>query len=254
MFSANAAIDARYDELLRALTEIAMQRGFGEPVEVAIETRRNILRAIEREKSEKLNRWHYQQFKEKSWKKVPLRPTVEWAIVLVRRAAIEHRSLKFGIQPRLNRQQAIDHATSITLAELGPVERRAVEILCGARPKSKKNHVEDRAVRLAAVVNRDWFSANKCAGRSRGSHSFKRIEVGECFSYDVPLSITEVISAVMPSIDDLAGMSNRACIPVLPALVAAVQITLSGASRESIARLAMRVRAAGRELEKPLAE
>ena len=248
----NAAIDARHDELLRALAEIAKQRDFGEPLEVAIETQRGILRAILRKKSEKLNTLSYQRFKKKSWKKDPLRPTVQWATILVRRAAIEHRSLKLGV-PRLNRQEAINHATSITLAELRPVERRAVEILCGGQPKSTKNLVEERAVRLAHAVNRVWFSANKRAGRSRGTPSFKGIKIGQVSLYDVPLSMTEAIAAVMPLIDDLAGMSNRACIPVLPALVPAVQICFPGASRDSIARLATRVRAAGRKLEKPLA-
>jgi hypothetical protein len=250
MPSVNAEIDARHKLLRDALAEIAKQRDFGKPVEVADETKRDILRAILRKKSEKLNTLSYQRFKEKSW--VPLRPTAEWAIILVRRAAIEHRSLKLGV-PRLNRQKAINHATSITLAELRPVEGRAVEILCGGRPKSTKNRVEERAVTLATAVNRVWFSANKCAGRSRGIPSIKGIKIGQVSLYEVPLSMTEVIAAVMPLIDDLAGMPNRACIPVLPALVAAVQISLPAASRDSIARIATRARAAGRKLEKPLA-
>ena len=65
MLSVNAAIDARHDELLRALTEIAKQRRLDQPVESADESKRTILRAIQRAKSEKLNTWHYQQFKEK---------------------------------------------------------------------------------------------------------------------------------------------------------------------------------------------
>ena len=112
--------------------------------------------------------------------------------------------------------------------------------------------MEERAVRLATAVNRVWFSANKRAGRSRGTSSFKGIKIGQVSLYDVPLSMTEAIAAVVPLIDDLAGMSNRACIHVLPALVPAIQICLPGATRDSIARLATRVRAAGR-LEKPLA-
>src|SRR5262249_34544732 len=98
---------------------------------------------------------------------------------------------------------------------------------------------------------RDWPSVNKCAGPSQGP-SFKGIAIGQTSLYDVPLSTTEVIAAVMPLIDDLAGMSNRARVPVLPALVAAVQVSHPGASRDSIARLATRVRG-GKKLEKPLA-
>ena len=171
----------------------------------------------------------------------------------MRRAANEHRFLGLSIQPRLNREQIIKNSTSRTRPKLRPVERRAVQILRGATLKSKKNFLEERAEELANVVKRDWFSANKCAGRSRGTPSFKGIKIGQVSLYDVPLSMT-AIASVMPLIDDLAGMSNRAFIPVLPALVAAIQIDLPGASRHSIARIATRVRAAGRKLEKPLAE
>jgi hypothetical protein len=246
MLLVNAAIDARHDELLRALTEIAKQRGLDEPVERANDSKRTILRAIERAKSEKLNAWHYQQFKEKTW--IPLRPTIKWANILVRRAANEHRFLGLSIQPGLNREEIIKNSTSKTRPKLRLVERRAVQILRGARLKSKKNFLEERAEELANAVKRDWFSANK---RPRVASSCKRIEI-RGHSYQVPLSVTEVIAAVMPSIEDLAGASNERCIPVLRALVAAVQIALPGASRDSIARIATRVRAAGRK--KPLAE
>jgi hypothetical protein len=248
MLSVNAAIDAHHDELLRALAEIAKQRGLDEPVERANESKRTILRAIQNAKSEKLNAWHYQQFKEKTW--IPLRPTVKWANILVRRAANEHRFLGLSIQPRLNREEIIKSSTSRTRPKLRPVERRAVQILRGARLKSKKNFLEERARRLANAVNRDWFSANK---RPRGASSCKRIEI-RGHSYHVPLSVAEVIAAVTPSINDLAGTSNKGCILVWRALLAAVQIALPGASRDSIARIATRVRASGRKLEKPLAE
>jgi hypothetical protein len=250
MLSVSIALHARDNELLCALAEIAKQRGLDEPLECANDSKRTILRAIERAKSKKLNAWHYQQFKEKTW--IPLRPTVKWANTLVRRAANEHRFLGLSIQPRLNREEIIKNATSRTRPKLRPVERRAVQILRGARLKSKKNFLEERAEELANAVKRDWFSANKGPGRPRGASSCKRIEIRD-HSYQVPLSVTEVIAAVMPSIEDLAGASNERCIPVLRALVAAVQIAVPGISRDSIARIATRVRAAKRKLEKPSA-
>jgi hypothetical protein len=257
MASANIALDDRAyhpdDELFCALVEIAAQRGLGEPVECANYIRRNILRAIQRTKTEKLNAWSYQRFKKKSWNRVPLRPTVEWATILVRCAAAEHRSLGLSIQPRLSREETIKNATSITFVELRPYERRAVEILRGSKPKSKKNVVEVRAVALATAVNRDWFSANRDAGRPRGIKSSNGIKI-KGHSYQVPLSVTEVIATVRPLIDDFAGAShNNGCISVLGALAAAVKFVLPGASRDSIARIATRVKAGGRKLEKPLA-
>jgi hypothetical protein len=246
MLSVNIELDPRHKELRCALVEIATRRGLDESDERVDDSERKILRAIRRAKSEKLNAWHYQRFKEESWK--PLRPTIKWANILVRRAANEHRSLGLSVQPRLNREEIIKSSTSRTRPKLRPVERRAVQILRGARPKSKKNVVEARAVALAAAVNRDWFSANKAPGRPRGASSCKRIEERDNL-YQVPLSVTEIIAAVMPSIEDLAGASNEPRISVLRALVAAVQIEFPGISRDSIARIATRVRAAKRKLE-----
>src|SRR5262245_10741501 len=120
MLSANIALDALHNELLCALVEIAKRRGLEEPLERVNDSERKILRAIERRKTEKLNAWSYQRFKEKTW--IPLRPTVKWANILVRRAANEHRSLRLSIQPRLNREEIIKSSTSRTRPKLRPVE------------------------------------------------------------------------------------------------------------------------------------
>ena len=111
-----------------------------------------------------------------------------------------------------------------------------------------------KAIALATAVNRDWFSTNRNAGRPRGANSSKGIEI-RGYSYHIPLSITEVIAAVRPFIDDLAGASNiKDCIPVLRALVAVVELVIPAASCELIARIATRVKADRRNLENPLAE
>ena len=253
MLSVNIELDAHHNELRCALVEIAARRGLDEPDERADDSKRKILRAIRRAENEKLNAWRHQRFKEESWKKVPLKPTVRWAIILVRGATNEHPSLKLSVQPRLNREEAIKNATSITYLDLTRIERRAVEILCGSRPKSKKNVVETKAISLANAVRRDWFSAKRSAGRPRGANSRNGIKI-RGHSYQVPLSMAEVIATVRPLIDDLVGAANnRGRIPGFRALVAAVQIAIPGASRDSIARIATRVKAGGRELEKPLA-
>ena len=257
MPSESIAFDARdnelrYNELRCALVEIAKQRGLDEPLERADDTKRTILRAIERARSEKLNAWSYQQFKEESWKKVPLEPTVRWAIILVRGATNEHPSLKLSTQQRLNREEAIENATSITRLDLGHIERRGVEILCGSRPKSKKNVVETQAIAIVNVVKRDWFSTKKSAGRPRGAISRKGIKIRDN-SYQVPLSISEVIATVKPLIDDFAGaLNNTARIPAFRPLVAAVQFVIPGASGDSIARIATRLKAGGRKVGEAL--
>jgi len=124
---------------------------------------------------------------------------------------------------------------------LNPVEKLAVELLCGRKRKPRKNSLEKRAEQLAKAVQHDWFSPIKRIGRHPGTDSRKGIAEGNW--YDVPLSASEVIDAAMPVIDELAG--NK--ISGLRALVAAVHTIAPSTSPESIARMATRIRARVRQ-------
>jgi hypothetical protein len=228
----------RETELLRRLTEIAKQRGFDDPVACATATTRKILRAIRRKRSDKLNSWHYEKFKEQrdkaEWKQhSQSEEYIQWVAHLVR---LESNKLQ-----RFNRDDVIKDATSGTVADLNPVQKLAVELLCGRKRKPRKNSLEKRAEQLAKAVQRDWFSPNKRIGRHPGTDSRKGIAEGNW--YDVPLSASEVIDAAMPVIDELAG--NK--ISGLRGLVAAVHTIASGTSPESIARMASRIRARVRQ-------
>src|SRR6476620_7220756 len=88
-------------EMLRALIEIAKQRGLDE--ERANETKRKVLRAIHYAKSDKLNDWHYRQCMEKT-KKEGSKPNIDWGSYLVR--------LNVNVQKRLGRENAIEDAKS----------------------------------------------------------------------------------------------------------------------------------------------
>jgi hypothetical protein len=234
----NDEFPPRETELLRRLTEIAKQRGFDDPVACATATTRKILRAIRRKRSDKLNSWHYEKFKEQrdkaEWKQhSQSEEYIQWVAHLVR---LESNKLQ-----RFNRDDVIKDATSGTVADLNPVEKRAVELLCGRKRKPRKNSLEKRAEQLAKAVQRDWFSPIKRIGRHPGTDSRKGIAEGNW--YDVPLSASEVIDAAMPVIDELAG--NK--ISGLRGLVAAVHTIASGTSPESIARMASRIRARVRQ-------
>ena len=229
----------RETELLLRLTEIAKQRGFDDPVECATATTRKILRAIRRKRSDKLNSWHYEKFKEQrdkaEWKQhSQSEEYIQWVAHLVR---LESNKLQ-----RFNRDDVIKDATSGTVADLNPVEKLAVELLCGRKRKPRKNSLEKRAEQLAKAVQRDWFSPIKRIGRHPGTDSRKGIAI-EGNWYEVPLSASEVIDAAMPVIDELAG--NK--ISGLRALVAAVHTIASSTSPESIARMATRIRARVRQ-------
>jgi hypothetical protein len=52
---------------------------------------------------------------------------------------------------------------------LTPTEARAVELLCGARPRSKKNIIEERALQLAELVEQEWFPSQTFKGRPKGN-------------------------------------------------------------------------------------
>jgi hypothetical protein len=224
--------------LLLRLTEIAKQRGFDDPVACATATTRKILRAIRRKRSDKLNSWHYEKFKEQrdkaEWKQhSQSEEYIQWVARLVR---LESNKLQ-----RFNRDDVIKDATSGTVADLNPVEKLAVELLCGRKRKPRKNSLEKRAEQLAKAVQHDWFSPIKRIGRHPGTDSRKGIAEGNW--YDVPLSASEVIDAAMPVIDELAG--NK--ISGLRALVAAVHTIAPSTSPESIARMATRIRARVRQ-------
>jgi len=234
----NDEFPPRETELLLRLTEIAKQRGFDDPVACATATTRKILRAIRRKRSDKLNSWHYEKFKEQrdkaEWKQhSQSEEYIQWVAHLVR---LESNKLQ-----RFNRDDVIKDATSGTVADLNPVEKLAVELLCGRKRKPRKNSLEKRAEQLAKAVQRDWFSPIKRIGRHPGTDSRKGIAEGNW--YDVPLSASEVIDAAMPVIDELAGNE----ISGLRALVAAVHTIASGTRQESIARMATRIRARVRQ-------
>ncbi|HEY7297223.1 MAG TPA: hypothetical protein VH684_04735 [Xanthobacteraceae bacterium] len=243
-FSLGTTNDA-YAELLRTLTEIAKQRGSDNPAECANATRRKILRAIERKRSDKLNDWHYQRSAKKSRDEAS-ELDIGWASYLVR--------LKSNEKKRLARDDAIEDAKGVTVTDLTPIERRAVELLCGVKRKAKNNFLEKKAEVLASAVKTDWFSSHKSAGRPQGTNSRKAIQITE-LSYYVPLSTSEVITTVIPLIEEVAGTSSRDDAKlVLPAVIAAVHTVHPHASQESISRLARRFRLASRNcapLERP---
>jgi hypothetical protein len=243
-FSLSTTNDAHYAELLLRLTEIAKQRGFDDPVESANAAKRKILRAIQRKRSDKLNDWHYQRAKKSRDEASEL--DIGWASYLVR--------LKSNGKKGLARDDAIQDAKGVTVTDLTPSERRAVELLCGAKRKAKKNFLEKKAEVLASAVKTDWFSSHKSAGRPRGTNSRKAIRITE-LSYYVPLSTSEVIATVIPLIEEVAGTSSRDDAKlVLPAVIAAVRTVAPRAGRESISRLARRFRLASRNcapLERP---
>ena len=248
-----SAAPARFEsycaDLSAAFARIAEMHGILNSVALGKKQARITLRAIDRKKDEKLQNWLYQTQRIIPWERRPYKPSIEWAAMLVRLKRNEQRIGLSRDSARLSRAVPIEDASSIKFAELRPVEKRAVELLCGKRPKPKKNLVEARAIRLADAVRSDWFTKAGEIGRPKGTHSQK---IGiEGSRYKVPLSMAEVIAIVKPLVEDFSGTAVMTSISKIDsvlkissltfaALVAAIQIVLPEASIESINRLLAR--------------
>jgi hypothetical protein len=112
-------------------------------------------------------------------------------------------------------------------SDLTPVERRAVEIVRGAQRKAKKNFAEKEAVRLADAVLADWPPPKRSAGRPAG----RSIIVVDPETMNLKLSVREIIEAVLPIIEELAG-PNSSSAPdsaMIAAVVAVVNVAATKA-------------------------
>jgi hypothetical protein len=154
--------------------------------------------------------------------------TKDWHVRLVRIKAYE-----FGIgRPRQSREQAqqlalqdfrIDEGERRVIwkeSDLKPVERRALAILNGAPRVAKKNFLERRAITLADAVIAEWFSPRGKQGRPVGS---KMKLAGKAMHPRLP-SVAEVIEAILPIIEQLAGpASSSPRSTVIKAIASAVR-------------------------------
>jgi hypothetical protein len=240
---AATSLQARSSDLASALARLANSHGISDPTKAGEELNRKILRAIERQKSDKLRNWSYETKTLRPWKRKAQVLPLRWATMLVR---LKHREQTVGRlrgAKRFNREAEIENASCVTLDKLIPVEKRAVELLRGDKRKPRKNVIEERAIVLEQAVRADWLDNTQNRGRPKGASSHNIKTVG-C-RYEVPLSIAEVISLVRPLIENFAGRRIKASVsdagdveeiksPTFAALVAAVRIALPDCPAESI--------------------
>ncbi|WMT71335.1 hypothetical protein [Bradyrhizobium sp. Ash2021] len=126
-----------------------------------------------------------------------------------------------------------------------PVEKRAVEIVRGAQRKAKKNFVEKEAVRLADAVLADWPPPAGLRGRPTGRGTI----VVDPETKDLKLSAREIIEAVLPIIEGLAG-PNSSSAPD-SAMIAAVVAVVRAATTEAKPK-DKKIKAAGTAARKKL--
>jgi hypothetical protein len=112
-----------------------------------------------------------------------------------------------GSKSALNRASALEEAKAIkNKSQLTVVERRAFDILKGARPRPRKNLIEVRATQLAKTVKAKWFSPRRQAGRSKGKWTRKPDADARSFQDLKPrLTLTNLVSIAAPVIEEFAG-------------------------------------------------
>ncbi len=203
--------------LSQAMAQFAETEGLADPLNWGEAGKRQILRAIERRKSEKLRDWSYEK---RTLQRRPKSLTAKRAIKLVR---IE---LNEPLPKRMT-----------------PTAKRAVALLCGSRPKAKKNPVEQRAVQVASAIRNHWAAPQRKTGRPSGSKTRLSQHVKFPNSiYQIPLSISEVISVVVPALEEFIGKPLTGSTCSVSVISAALEAASHHCEHETIVRLLARHR------------
>ena len=191
-------------KLETVLCTIAKERNVDDPKLQAQVIRNKLVRQIDYHRSGTARNLHYGRFVE-SWKRENLRPDA-WLCYLVRRTSlIQKIGQRRGSKSISNRASAIEEAKTVKRTQLTPVERRAFDILKGARRKSDKHPIERQAIQLARAVEDEWFSRRQ-KGRPKGK--WRRKPDAEARSFDAlkpPLTLTDLVSIARGVIEDFAG-------------------------------------------------
>jgi hypothetical protein len=242
-----ALIRGRQTALLTALDALASHLHISERENWAAKQQRRITRAIVRKRHEKLTTWHI--------KNVVVAPTSEKGTVAKATVqAVFFQSELVKARGRfIDPDNLIRRAKHVTFDELRPDERRAAQLLSGAKKKPKKNVIEESAEKLASPIQETVRKSRRgSVGRPDGSVSNKVRIKG--LQYDVPLSAIDICAAVLPIIEEVtksqikpAGWNIEApkdADLAFEVVVAAVNTEVSNLKRTSIARAIYRLKAA----------
>jgi hypothetical protein len=184
--------------------------------------------------------------KERAARKKRMKPSPEWVLRLVRQKAHElgighMRASRHQALSRMIAEMPIDEVERRVMVREppSPIEQRAVDIVCGAPMKAKKNRIESKAIKLAKAVKADeWFAEpQRPTGRPKGSR------IGIMKRDHLP-SVSEVIAAVSPIIQELAGAaaSTARGSAMITAIVVSVQAAGLGCPPGLAAELVRRLR------------
>lgn len=181
------------DELQKALQEIAESRGLLDPMLQAQIIQNRLVQRIEYLVDSRVRDLHYEGLIS-PWMRHSERSS-HWLCYLVSLENLRGRGWSL--------EKAIARADSVAAGgvdELSPVEKRAVELLQGARRKPNKNLIEQRAIILAQTVENEWFALTSKRGRP------KQKWVRKPDKDERPrLKVEEVVSIAVPVIEEFAA-------------------------------------------------
>jgi hypothetical protein len=232
-------------ELLETLRRLAVKAQDDNANEAAVNAYLSVQDAIERLRDKKMRERRRRQRRAglSAARKERLAPTREHTARLVRMKArqlgIGHlRTREDTAMAHMQEEMPIDETSrNVQVGKVSPVEERAIEIVLGASKKSRKNRIEIEAIKLADAVKTDWFAerAARPSGRPKGSMIGTTMDKPDQLS-----SVSEVISAVIPPIQELAGAAASASV-----MIAAVGAAVRAAGLHcpaDLANLAQKVR------------
>jgi hypothetical protein len=178
------------DDLENILCTIANGQKFAKPKLQAQAIRNELVRRIDHHRSSQARWLHYGRFVDEN--------SDLWLGYLIR---FTNNQLKIGQR---------DEAAAIkNISQLDVVERRAFDILKGARRKPRKNPIERRAIQLAAATKEKLFAPRR-AGRPEGKWTRKPDTQARSFEALKPqLTLTDVVSIAAPIIEQFAGKIRR---------------------------------------------
>ena len=232
-------------DLLAALRQLATEAQHPNPSDAAADTYLSVQDAIEqlRYKKSREQRKRQRRARERAARQQRLVPTHEHAARLVRMKAHqlgigylrkrEDKAIKL-----MQKEMPIDRkARRVQVGNLNRIEQRAVEIVRGARAKSRMDRIEIKAITLANEVKTEWFTPQTARPRGRPKGSM----IGTTKDKPDQLSsVSEVIFAVSPPIQKLAGAAASPS-----AMIAAVEAAVRVAGLHcpaDLANLASKVR------------
>jgi hypothetical protein len=95
----------------------------------------------------------------------------------------------------------------ISYGDLRPAQKRAVDLIAGAKPKAKKNPIETEAVKISSSIKQYLNEAAKHLGRPEGSRTSRvRAPESEVEPYMITLSLSDICDAVVPLIEKATGV------------------------------------------------